>query len=98
MKNYDPKKLPKFITNLNMNNLYGQAVSRYLSCGGFKWLKNADGFDLNSISEKSSIGYIFKDYIFLMNYMHNDYPLVPKKLAIPYDMLSDYCKKFAKQI
>ena len=25
--------------------------------------------------------------------MHNDYPLAPEKLAIPYDMLSDYCKK-----
>ena len=27
--------------------------------------------------------------------MHNDYPLAPEKLAIPYDMLSDYCKKIA---
>ena len=27
--------------------------------------------------------------------LHNDYPLAPEKLAIPYDMLSDYCKKFA---
>ena len=25
--------------------------------------------------------------------MHNEYPLAPGKLAIPYDMLSDYCKK-----
>ena len=25
--------------------------------------------------------------------MHNDYPLAPEKLAIPYDMPSDYCKK-----
>ena len=27
--------------------------------------------------------------------MHNDYPLVPEKLAVPYDVLSDYCKKIA---
>ena len=27
--------------------------------------------------------------------MYNDYPLAPEKLAIPYDMLSDYCKKIA---
>ena len=27
--------------------------------------------------------------------MHNNYPLAPEKLAIPYDMLSDYCKKIA---
>ena len=28
--------------------------------------------------------------------MHNDYPLAPKKLAIPYGMLSDYCYKNIK--
>ena len=28
--------------------------------------------------------------------LHNDYPLAPEKLAIPSDMLSDYCKKVAK--
>ena len=27
--------------------------------------------------------------------MYNDYPLVPEKLEITYDMLSDYCKKIA---
>ena len=27
----------------------------------------------------------------------NDYPLAPEKLAIPYDMLSDYCKKIAER-
>ena len=39
MKNYDPKKPPKFITYLDMNNLYGWAMSEYLPYGGFKWLK-----------------------------------------------------------
>ena len=29
--------------------------------------------------------------------MHNDYPLAPEKLAIHYDMLSDYCKKIADE-
>ena len=61
---------------------------------GFKWLKNVDNFDLNSISEKSPIGYILKDNLECsdeLHVLHNDYPLVPEKLAIPYDMLSDYC-------
>ena len=39
MKNYDPTKLSKSITYLDMNNLYGWAMSGYLSYGGFKWLK-----------------------------------------------------------
>ena len=32
-----------------------------------------------------------------LHLMHNDYPLAPEKLAIPYDMLSDYCKKIADE-
>ena len=55
MKNYDPIKPSKFITYLNMNNLYSRAMSRYLPYSRFKWLKNADNFDANSISEKSPI-------------------------------------------
>ena len=47
MKNYDPKKPSKFITYLDMSNLYGWAMSSYLPYGGFKWLKNVDGFDVN---------------------------------------------------
>ena len=29
--------------------------------------------------------------------LHNGYSLPPEKLAIPYDMLSDYCKKIADE-
>ena len=38
MKNYDSKKPSKFITYLDMNNLYGWTISSYLY-GRFKWLK-----------------------------------------------------------
>ena len=60
VKNYDPKKTSKFITYVDINNLYEWAMSSYLPYGRFKWLKNVDGFDINSISEKSPIGYILK--------------------------------------
>ena len=36
---YDPKKPSAFITYLDMNNLYGWAMSEYLPYGEFKWLK-----------------------------------------------------------
>ena len=29
--------------------------------------------------------------------LHNDYPLAPEKLAISFDILSDYCKKIADE-
>ena len=93
MKDYDPKKPSKFITYLDMNNLYGWAMSGYLPYGEFKRLKNVDGFDVNSISEKSSIGYILE--VDLEHILHNDYPSAPEKLAVSYNMLSDHCKKFA---
>ena len=100
MKNQDPKKPAKFITYLDMNNLYGWVMSSYLPYGGFKWLKNVDGFDVNSVSEKSPIGYIFEvnlEYPDELHALHNDYPLDPEKIAISYDMLSNYCKKIADE-
>ena len=46
-------------------------------------------------SEISQIGYILEvdlEYRDELHYLHNDYALAPEKLAIPYDMLSDYSK------
>ena len=75
-------------------------MSGYVPYGGFKLLRNVDNFDVNSISEKSPIGYILEndlEYPDELNVLHNDYPLVLEKVAIPYDMLSDYCKKIADE-
>ena len=74
-------------------------MSSYLSYGWFKWLRNVDNFDVNSISEcnsieKSPIGYILEvdlEYPDELHILHNDYPLAPEKFAIPYNM-SDYFK------
>ena len=96
MKDYDPTK--SYISYLDMNNMYGWAMSGYLPYGRFKWLKNIDKFDVNSISEKRPIGYIFEidlTYPDKLHALHSDYPLAPEKHAISYDMLSDYCKKIA---
>ena len=60
MKNYDPTKPSIFVPYLGMNNLYSWGMNVYLPCEGFKWLKNVDNFDINSVSEKSQIGYILE--------------------------------------
>ena len=83
-----------------MNNFYGWAMSRYLPYGRFKWLKYADNFDVNSISEKSPIWYILEvdlEYPDQLHVLHNDYPSAPEKLAIPYGMPSDYCENVADE-
>ena len=56
--------------------------------------KNVDNFDVNSISENSSTGYIFEGEL---HALHNNYPLVSEKLAIPYDILSGPSKKTADE-
>ena len=59
---------------------------------------NNNGFDVNSVSEKSPIGYILEvdlQYPDELHVLHNDYPLAPEKLAISYEMLSDYCNEIA---
>ena len=66
--------------------MYGWAMSGYLPYGRFKCLKNVDGFDVNSISEKSPIGYILEvdlEYADELHVLCNDYPLAPEKRAIP---------------
>ena len=85
-----------FITYLEINSLYGWGMSGYLPYGRFTRLKNVDGFDVALISKKTQIGYILEvdlKYPDELHELHNDYPLAPKKLAVSYDILSEYCKK-----
>ena len=70
----------------------------YLPYGRFKCLKNVNKFDVNLISKNNSVGYILEvglEYPDELHVLHNDYPFAPEKFAIPYDMLSDYCKRIA---
>ena len=52
MNDYDQEKPSTFITYLDKNNSYGWAMSKHLPYGEFRWVKNFDGFDVMSISEK----------------------------------------------
>ena len=51
MKSNDPNKPSKYITYLDVSNLYGQTMSKYLPYGVFKWLnqKEFDGFDVTQL-------------------------------------------------
>ena len=98
LNDYDPKRPSTFISYLDMNNLYGWAMSEYLPYKGFKWLKNIDKFDTMSINDKSPIGYFLKvdlEYPDELHELYNDFPLAPEKFAVSSDMLSKYCKKIA---
>ena len=86
---------------LDFCNLYGWAMScNYLPYGGHKCLSKEEikSFNLHSIPENSSVGYILKvdlEYPKELHNLHNDYPLAPEKIEISYDLLSNYCKGIA---
>ena len=97
---YVSEKLKTYITYLDMNNLYGHAVSQYLPYANFKWVKNIDKIKqkLMNIKSNSSTGYILEvdlEYPQELHDIHNDYPLAPEKINIPKEWLSDYCLKIA---
>ena len=60
MKDYNLTNLSTYILYLAMNNLCGWAMSGYLTYGGFKWLKDVDNFDVNSVSKNRPIGCILE--------------------------------------
>ena len=100
MNDYDSNKPSTFITYLDKNNLYGWTMSEYLPYEQFEWLKNVDKLDVNSINEKSEIGYFLEvdlEYPDELHELHNDYPLAPKKPVVSSDMLSKYCKNIADE-
>ena len=76
MNDYDSKKLSTFITYVDMNNLYGWAMSEYLSYEEFQWLEKIDEFNINSINEKSDTGYFLEfdlEYPNNLHKLHNDH-------------------------
>ena len=50
---YDKNKSKAYINCLDMNNLYGKAMSEYLPYGGFKWVK-VNNETINRVLNKSN--------------------------------------------
>ena len=62
MNNYDKKK-KKHLMYLDVNNLYGWAMSQKLPINGFKWVKKFLKFNerfIKSYNENSNIGYFLE--------------------------------------
>ena len=90
------------ILYLDMNNLYGCAISQYLLIDNFKWVKDIDKIKekLMSIKKNSSTGYVLEvdlEYSNELHDIHNDYPLAPGKINIQKEWLPDYCLKIANE-
>ena len=72
---YDSIKESNYLMYLNVNNLYGYAMSQYLLYKNFKWLDNWDNFNLTTVEEDSELGYILEvdlEYSTLLHDHHSD--------------------------
>ena len=81
MKNFNKKKLSKFLTYLDANNLYGWAMSQKLPVNSFKWMTNKEIenlFNNQIVQEWEKTPCILEvdlEYPEELHDSHNDYPL-----------------------
>ena len=99
-KRYSEASKNKHILYLDMNNLYGHAMSQYLPYADFKWVKNIDKIKqkLMNIKSNSSTGYILEvdlEYLQELRDIRNDYPSAPERINILKEWLSDCDLKIA---
>ncbi|XP_059221314.1 uncharacterized protein LOC131995971 isoform X1 [Stomoxys calcitrans] len=77
VSDYNPCQDSNFLIYLDVNNLYGYAMSQYLPYKNFEWVGNIEMFNLNDIKEDSEIGYILEvdlEYPSSLHDYHNDLP------------------------
>jgi len=84
MEGYDPNKPTSYITYLDANNLYGDAMSNPLPVGKFKFLSQTeiDQFDLMSIPPDGDTGYIIECDLIYPDHLHDEHKLI-KALSKP---------------
>ena len=91
MKNYDENKESSYIQYVDVNKLYGWAMSQKLRVNGFKWITHEinEKF-IKNYDENSDKGYILEvdvKYPRKLHDLHIDLPFLPKRMKI------DKCKK-----
>ena len=89
---YDETKPKVYIKYLDMNNLYGKAMSEYLPYGDFKWteVNNETNNVLNTIDD-NFYGYFLEVDLKCPEELHdenNDLPMAPEKIKVIEEMLS----------
>lgn len=95
LSNYDSKQENSFIVYLDVNNLYGYALSDFLPHKNFQWVSKTvyDKISWRELKNDSEIGYFIEcdlDYPSYLHESHNDFPLAPEKLKPDKNELSKY--------
>ena len=85
---FNPDGDISFLMYLDVNNLYGWAMSQELPTGGFKWVNGVSRFTLEKISELAKCndkGYLLEvdvTYPKELHDLHNDLPFMCEKMEI----------------
>ena len=93
MNNYDENEEFSYIQYLDVNNLYGWAMSQKLPANNIKWVEDTSKINEESIknyNENNKKGYILEvdvKYPKKLHDSHSDLPFLPKRMKI------DKCKK-----
>lgn len=94
MSNFDKNKESSFIWYGDANNLYGGCMMQKLPYSDFQWISEKN-LTLDKLKELTFDDWGFTvvvdiDYPEELHDLHNDFPLLPEKLCVSNDMLSDY--------
>ena len=93
IENYNKNEELSYIQYLDMNNLYGWAMSQKLPVNNFKWVKDTSRINeefIKNYNENSNKGYILEVDVKYPKKLHDsqsDLPFLPKRMKI------DKCKK-----
>ena len=87
MEGYDKNKESSFTQYLDVNNLYGQAMSQKLPVNNFEWIEDTSQFneDLQNYNEESDEGSFLEvavQYLEKLHELHNNLPFLPQIIKI----------------
>jgi hypothetical protein len=100
---YDSNQPTSYIVYLDMNNLYGTAMTEPLPRNNFRFLSDEQlkSFDFTTVPDDSPTGYILEvdlEYPTDLHDSHSDYPLCPESVVINNEDLSPYTRSLAEKL
>ncbi|CAH1109243.1 unnamed protein product [Psylliodes chrysocephalus] len=84
METYDPTKSTKYLFYLDVNNLYGWAMSQFLPYDGFEWVDT--NIDVTQIPNDAQEGYVLQvdlEYPEGIHDLHKDFPFCAEHSVPP---------------
>jgi hypothetical protein len=97
---WDPEKPTNYLCYLDVNNLYGWAMSHHLPTHGFRWLDPEDEIprlqrklEKGKVSPVGNEGFILEvdlKYPKRLHNLHRDLPMAPEMMAVTEDLLPEH--------